>query len=222
MRAIYRCRVCGKYVETPRYSGRDAEPLIDGNDRVALSKLVSYILRHNPSSINVKMDREGWVSIDDLVRGIREAWIRRDRYGWVRRDHILAIASLDPRGRFEVRGDAVRARYGHSVGLGIRVRYDEDLEVSTLYHGTPIVNVQRILREGLKPMRRIYVHLSTDVETACDVGRRFRTAAAYLLIDADCLRKSGVKVFKASKKVRVVTHVPPTCIKGFEMCNKYI
>lgn len=32
-----------------------------------LSKFLSYILRHQPESIGLKLDAEGWAIIDDLI-----------------------------------------------------------------------------------------------------------------------------------------------------------
>ncbi|WP_180377870.1 RNA 2'-phosphotransferase [Rothia nasimurium] len=36
-----------------------------------LSKLVSYALRHRPEEFNLTPDSQGWVDLDDLVRGIK-------------------------------------------------------------------------------------------------------------------------------------------------------
>ena len=41
-----------------------------------------------------------------------------------------------------------------------------------LYHGTADRFLNSIMEEGLKPMSRLYVHLSTDIETAIRVGKR--------------------------------------------------
>jgi putative RNA 2'-phosphotransferase len=46
MRNIYRCRVCGKYTESPVHCGVEAELFLDAKRRVMLSKLMSGLLRH--------------------------------------------------------------------------------------------------------------------------------------------------------------------------------
>ncbi len=33
-----------------------------------ISKFLSFILRHHPESIGVKLDPEGWLNIDELVK----------------------------------------------------------------------------------------------------------------------------------------------------------
>jgi putative RNA 2'-phosphotransferase len=34
---------------------------------VKISKFLSYVLRHKPEAIGLKLDPEGWVRVDDLV-----------------------------------------------------------------------------------------------------------------------------------------------------------
>jgi putative RNA 2'-phosphotransferase len=59
------------------------------------------------------------------------------------------------------------------------------------------------LREGAKPMNRMFVHLTTVFEDACTVGARRDSNPVVLVIDADCLRRSGYEVYKATHSVRV-------------------
>ncbi|WP_252901185.1 RNA 2'-phosphotransferase [Vulcanisaeta sp. JCM 14467] len=77
---------------------------------------------------------------------------------------------MDPKGRFEVRDGMIRARYGHNKSLNVDIRYDVDNEVSVLYHGTTKEALTRIMREGIKPMNRKYVHLVLDLRDAYEVA----------------------------------------------------
>ena len=159
----------------------------------------------------LKLDSEGWIKIDDLIRGIREVWRNKHLYQWVTRDHILAIAALDPKGRFEIRDNYIRACYGHSIKADLK--YKEDTKVKILYHGTTEEAWAKIRYEGLKPGRRLWVHLSGNINDAYEVARRHGSRIVILLIDIECLRRRGIKIFKASKSVWVVKYVPPECIK---------
>ncbi len=172
--------------------------------RVKLSKMMTRILRHEPSGI---VNEEGWARIDDLVRVIRERFGLR----WVRKEHIIAVALNDEKGRYELRGDLIRARYGHSFHVKINLEEANPSE-KVLYHGTSFNNVKSILREGIKPMKRMYVHLTINYEEALENAKR-KGKPAILVIDRDCLSKKGIKVFKAGKFVRVTHYVPPDCIK---------
>lgn len=61
-------------------------------------------------------------------------------------------------------------------------------------------------------MKRQFVHLSTIKSEAIETGRRHGRDVVLLVIDAECLRKKGLKIYKAWKKVRIVERVPPECI----------
>jgi len=220
MKSIYKCRVCGKYVEEQTHCGVVAEPLLPGDKRVALSKLLSYILRHDPLSIGLRMDREGWVDLEELVTGIKTRWRNKHLYQWLTAEHVLAVAALDPKGRFEVRNGRIRARYGHSRSLNIAISYQLDEVSATLYHGTAASNLASIMREGLKPMKRMYVHLTLNPLEACETGRRHGSNPVLLVVSADCLRKRGIPVYIASKTVRLAERVPVECIEEVKSCDE--
>ncbi len=213
MKHVYKCIEDGRvrYVEDPSKCKGRVEFLMDGSRRTALSKLMTALLRHIPWEAGLKLDSEGWIKIDDLIRGIREVWRNKHLYQWVTRDHILAIAALDPKGRFEIRDNYIRACYGHSIKADLK--YKEDTKVKILYHGTTEEAWAKIRYEGLKPGRRLWVHLSGNINDAYEVARRHGSRIVILLIDIECLRRRGIKIFKASKSVWVVKYVPPECIK---------
>ena len=172
--------------------------------RVKVSKLMAYILRHSPEDFGLKPDGEGFVPLDELVRALQTV------YPDVTEELVREIVKRDAKGRYEIRDGKIRARYGHS--FKVKLDHEEDTESRVLYHGTPRRNLERIMREGLKPMRRQFVHLSTSRSEAIETGRRHGRDVVLLIIDADCLRKKGLKIYKAGKNVRIVERVPPECI----------
>ena len=206
-RPLYKCIVCGAIVEEKIHCSRPCKKILDGKDRIKISKLLSGILRHFPEKFNIELDSEGWVDIDVLVTSIRQK--RRD-LKHINKEMIVAIALYDPKGRFEISGSQIRARYGHSTK--VEISYPEDTKSSVLYHGTTRRNLPQILKEGLRPMRRLWVHLSVTVKDAIDVGKRHGKDVVVLKIDCNCLRRRGIKIYIASKSIRLVKHVPPECI----------
>jgi putative RNA 2'-phosphotransferase len=121
------------------------------------------------------MDAEGFVSIDELLEKIKT------RYP-IDKSMILEIANKSDKKRFEVKGDKIRALYGHSIPVNIE--FEEDTHVKLLYHGTTLEAASEILKEGLKPMKRKWVHLSPTIETAIEVGKRRTAHPVVLEIDA--------------------------------------
>ena len=216
VRPVYRCRE-GGYTEDPSKCRMGAELLMTGEQRLRLSKLMSALLRHLPGEAGLRLDEEGWVPVHELVRGIRERWRNRELYRWVTREHVIAVALLDPKGRFQLSSDMsrIRASYGHSVGvrLGYRPLGPGELP-ERLYHGTVRRNLPSIMRSGILPMRRLAVHLTDSVETAVEVGRRHGGDVVVLVVDPRCLHERGIPVYRASRVIYLAERVPPECIRG--------
>lgn len=188
---------------------------MDGERRLRLSKLVSGILRHFPQEACVELDAEGWADVDALVEGVRRCWRGRELYQWVGREHVVALALLDPKGRFELSEDGrrIRAAYGHSVRVGIPRRSLSPEELPRrLYHGTVARALEGIAREGIKPMRRLMVHLTDRFEDAVETGLRHGRDVVVLAVDPRCLAEKGLRVYRAGRSVYLVAHVPPDCV----------
>ena len=165
---------------------------------------MAYILRHSPEEFGLKPEVEGFVPLGELVHALRKV------YPGVGEELVREIVANDPKGRYEIRGDKIRARYGHSFPVSLN--HEEDTESRFLYHGTPRRNLSSILGEGLKPMKRQFVHLTTSKSEAIETGRRHGRDVVLLVINADCLRRKGLRIYRAGKNVRIVEKVPPDCI----------
>lgn len=210
VKPIYKCRICRKYVEEPYHCNVECELVLDSRRRVMLSKLISGLLRHYPWEAKLKIRSDGWVSINELVNGIRMYWRNKELYQWVKPEHIIALAMLDPKNRFEIHENMIRARYGHSIDVSIE--YPVINYVGNLYHGTSRDRVAKILIEGIKPMKRKYVHLTTSIKDAYETGSRHGVPVV-LVINTYCLEKNNILIYKATDKIYLVKYVPPQCIK---------
>jgi len=62
-------------------------------------------------------------------------------------------------------------------------------------------------------MKRKYVHLSTDIINAYQTALRHKGKPVILVIDCEMLRQMNIKIFIASKVIRLVSFVPLKCIK---------
>lgn len=87
-------------------------------------------------------------------------------------ESLVEIVDTDEKGRYSFNENRtlIRANQGHSVQVDVELKEQEPPEV--LYHGTADRFLNSIEAEGLKPMNRLYVHLSKDKETAVKVGKR--------------------------------------------------
>ena len=174
---------------------------MDEDIRVKLSKKMTYLLRHKEGFT----DKEGWVEIRKLVENLRK-W-----YPWVTVEDVLYVVSKDEKGRYELKGNLIRARYGHTTDVEIHLPPAKE---DVLYHGTSCKAYRKILKEGILPMKRRRVHLTKDIKEAIENAKRKGKCIKILEIDVKCLRERGHEVYEAGKNVRVTDYVPPECIKG--------
>ncbi|MHA1269006.1 MAG: RNA 2'-phosphotransferase [Candidatus Helarchaeota archaeon] len=180
--------------------------------RVRLSKLLSLLLRHKPKIFNLKLMKNGYteIKLDELVEKIK----KQPNFEWVSIEKIKAIIELDKKGRFEISDDRIRARYGHSIPW-IKIDLEHENVPAFLYHGTTSSAYKKIKIEGIKPMGRNLVHLTSSINDARNIGKRhFRKHEHLILLKIDIygLKSTGIEVWKAGKNVYVCNHVPPTFI----------
>ncbi len=165
-----------------------------------ISRFLSFLLRHRPDDYPLRFDRQGYVPWEDLIETVQE------RFQEITAEEIRSVVEGSGKRRFELREGKVRATYGHSfpVELGL-----ESVEPpSPLYHGTARDLAETILREGLKPRGRQYVHLSASVEEAAAVGKRRDPAPTVLVVDSKAAHASGV-LFYSSGPLFLAKEIPP-------------
>lgn len=131
-----------------------------------LSVFISLVLRHKPDAAGIQLDEHGWANVDELISGINSTGRKIDM------KILEEIVASDEKGRYSFSEDKslIRANQGHSIPVDVELQ--EQVPPEFLYHGTAERFLEDIQAEGLKPMSRLYVHLSEDVETATKVGKR--------------------------------------------------
>jgi putative RNA 2'-phosphotransferase len=157
------------------------------NISIRLSKFMSFVLRHKPENFGLKPDPFGFVNTRDLLL------VLQNRYGNVQLPDIERVVKNCPKGRFEIKGEKIRARYAHSIEVQLDTQPSEPLEY--LYHGTSPAMKNTVLAEGLKSMQRKYVHLSKNKEEAFQVGRRKSQSPIVFTIKAKEAFQNGIKFY---------------------------
>ena len=174
--------------------------------KVTRSKLLSLVLRHNPETIGLTLDAEGWTVIDDLLA-------RAARHGtFMTRPELDEIVATSDKKRFAISGDGlrIRANQGHSVDVDLKLAPLTPPDL--LYHGTVEKFIDSIRRQGLIKGQRHHVHLSADLATAELVGQR-RGKPVILTVPAGEMAKAGMAFFRSENGVWLTDHVPPAYIR---------
>lgn len=167
-----------------------------------LSRKISYLLRHNPEDL--KMDKQGWVSVYDLVIKLN-----------ITKEDLDHVVENNDKKRFSYNedGSKIRANQGHSAKLGLKITFKEVQFPKTYYHGTQFMSKNLIEKHGLKPMNRAYVHLSKDVQTAVNVGGRRGDTIIIFEVDGNQMKRDGYKIYESENGVILVDEVPPKYLK---------
>ncbi len=172
-----------------------------------LSRFLAFVLRHHPEEVNLSLDATGSADLDAVVACLRA----RPGLAEMTRAKIERLVAAGPGAvRFEIAGDRIRARYGHS--LPQLIEYPPADPPEALFHGTAPERVETILAEGLKAGNRQRVHLSVDAPAAREIGLRRSPAPVILRIDTASASGAGVRFYRAAPSVWVSDEIPPQCI----------
>ncbi len=167
------------------------------NDKILRkSRFLSKILRHEPELINIKLEKNGYANVKDILKGLN-----------ISKDELDEIVYNNNKQRYSYNEDKtkIRANQGHSIN--IELEFKEKIPPEILYHGTSTNVLNKIFKEGILKMKRHHVHLSFDYDTAFKVGRRHGNPVV-LEIKAKLMSDNGIKFFISDNGVWLTEYVP--------------
>lgn len=179
---------------------------ITSKNKQQFSKYLSYLLRHNPEDVGLKLGKDGWINTHELIEAINTS--ENNKY-FVALYQLVNIVDADEKKRYSFKSDGddsyayIRANQGHSI-KDLDIEFKEVIPPKYLYHGTSEKTLKSILSSGeLKPMSRQMVHLSKDAETATNVGKR-HGKPVILAIDTEKATQDGIKFYISENGVYLV------------------
>lgn len=168
---------------------------------ISTSKFLSLVLRHQPDTIGLTLDVQGWATIDDLLKAAKD-------HGFdLNHDLLLRVVHENDKQRFAISSDGsrIRANQGHSIDVSLGLQ--SVVPPEELYHGTVDRFLELIRSQGLIKGARRYVHLSADRKTATTVGAR-RGSPVILIVQSQKMYERGVKFYQSTNGVWLTDHVP--------------
>jgi putative RNA 2'-phosphotransferase len=175
---------------------------MDRKQLVRISKQLSWMLRHQAEQLQLDVDPEGFVLIDDVVALLRRT-VPEASEQLIR----TIVETVEPqKQRFSIMDRHIRANYGHS--LATPIAYQSERPPAILYHGTTINARPQILQEGLRPMKRQFVHLTVDLALARQIGAR-HGASCIMSVDAERAHDDGIVFHNANRGFWLVAALPP-------------
>ncbi len=169
-------------------------------DLKQVSKFIALILRHKPEEIGITLDEHGWADTHALIEGVRKHYP-------LTMEILEEIVRTDEKQRYAFNEDKtlIRANQGHSVPVDLE--FELVRPPAFLYHGTGEKYLSSILKQGLIPKSRLYVHLSADVETAVKVGARHGKPVVFRVLTEEMVR-DGYVFFRSANGVWLTKEVP--------------
>lgn len=166
------------------------------NNHIKESKRLAYLLRHS----NLP-NHKGWIKVDVVQNELGLSLL-----------DIQKIVHEDTKGRFEFSEDksSVRALYGHSIDVNLGL--EPTMPPLALYHGTAEKYIDSIMKEGLRPRKRNFVHLSETMDMAKQVGTRHGSPVV-LSIDIEAMIRAGYKFYKAQNGIWLTDKISPLFLK---------
>ncbi|KAK6804400.1 hypothetical protein RDI58_002184 [Solanum bulbocastanum] len=181
-----------------------------GKDKIdALGRLLTRILRHMASELNLNMRNDGYVKVQDLLKLNLKTFANVPLRSHTV-DDVKEAVQKDNKQRFgllEENGDLlIRANQGHTV----KIVETESLlkpilsadEVPVCVHGTYKKNLESILEHGLKRMKRLHVHFSCGLPMDGEVisGMR-RDVNVVIFLDVRKALEDGMKLYISENRV---------------------
>jgi len=170
-------------------------------EHIKISKFLSLVLRHKPDVIGLKLDENGWALIDELICCAAAGGRSLDR------ELIKEVVATNDKKRFSISPDGkmIRANQGHSINVDLGL--SPIMPPTTLYHGTATRFLESILQKGLRSSGRNHVHLSSDHETAVNVGQRHGKPVV-LKVESGAMDSDGHVFYRSENGVWLTKLVP--------------
>lgn len=167
------------------------------NKHKNISRFMSLVLRHQPQKIDLKLDEQGWADTTELISKIRGLDLTL----------LKEIVATNSKKRFAFNedGSKIRASQGHSISIDLG--YQAIKPPTVLFHGTEEQYVSAIELKGLLKIKRQHVHLSRDIATATQVGKR-HGKLVLLEVQAEQMYEDGYEFYLSENKVWLTDHVP--------------
>ncbi len=161
-----------------------------------LSIYLSYILRHKPEDIDMKLDNEGYLDIVIMMNNIN---LHSKHH--IDSDILLDIVRTDKKGRYQISEDGkkIRALQGHSIGLSVLIQKPYKPQTS-VYHGTSVETLNEIIKSGeIKPINRD-IHMTHYMDMAFASGKRKGSPVA-IEIDVQTAVRDGLQFYISDNNV---------------------
>ncbi|KAI7900447.1 phosphotransferase KptA/Tpt1 [Cokeromyces recurvatus] len=182
----------------------EIKPLLNPQEAIQLSKLLSYILRHGAVKEKLQISTDGYIAVNDLLG--------HSKFKKVTFEQIRYVVDTNDKKRYELselpptsNNWFIRASQGHSIKS---IDSNELLEEITdkidtcVIHGTNLQAWQHIKEKGLSKMNRNHIHFAVGLPGDPNVKSGIRkTSEIFIYIDTEKARQDGIIFYRSKNHV---------------------
>ena len=189
--------------------------MISEKENTKISKFLSLVLRHQPETIGIILDENGWTDVETLIEISNNNGVYFDK---IILNHIVET-NTKKRFAFNESNEKIRANQGHSIEIELGLVSQKPPTI--LYHGTGQKSVNSIKLTGLEKRQRHQVHLSKDIETAIAVGQRHGRPFVFEVL-AEQMYMDKYEFFLSENGVWLTDKVPTKYLKENDLTKNNI
>eukprot|EP00439_Symbiodinium_sp_Y106_P003000 s6347_g1.t1 len=176
--------------------------LAEDREHVKISKMFSYVLRHAAHKLDVRIRKDGFVRLKDIME--------LKNFRPYNLEELMACVYFDEKERYtmvrEFDGELlIRANQGHTMKV---VEDDLLLEpitdpstVQDCVHGTYLVHWPFIKKQGLSKVARNHIHLAPGLPEDGKIRGMRSTAELFLYIDVPAAMLDGMIFYRSKNEV---------------------
>lgn len=166
----------------------------------ALAKMLEYILAHRPDEFGLVLDREGRVTVRELLRVLAA----EPEWRYVRRSHLEEVAYLHQPGAFVLDEHTIRAARPAQPRSA-----QPEMPPPLLYQAITLKSYPVVAERGLVPPPGRDNVLATTPELALKLGQRRDPKALVVTVRARAAAAAGVAFYSYGPELYLCGPLPP-------------
>jgi len=173
-----------------------------------LSRLMRYILETRPDEFGLVPEKEGYISLKELLKAIDE----ESNMAYVRESHIREVLLNNRDGSFEINEEKIRSIKRNFTLI------DKDQDrvhpPKMLYKGIKRKTYPFILKSGLLPGSKEHIVMTKDKDLAIRIAHRLDQKPIILEIKAGVAAENGIPFFLFGDSIYLADKIPVQFISG--------
>jgi len=173
-----------------------------------LNRLLKYILENKPDEFGLVPDKEGYISLKELLKAINE----ESGMAYVRESHIREVLLHNRDGLFEITEKKIRSIKRNFPPVD--KDRDRAYPPKTLYKGIKRKTYPFILKSGLLPGPKEHIVMTKDKNLAIRTAHRLDQKPIILEIKAGIAAENGIPFFLFGDSIYLADKIPVQFISG--------